>query len=188
MKEKAPSNKSAPQDSNSATYDGTARPNSRSLPAGHALVPGLEGRYEANVRQEWTRAYFQADLPAVFSTPAMIGMMEGACARAIDATLPAGMLSVGTRIEVDHLKAVPVGGHVVATARLVEVNGRFLVFEVAAYYGDAVIGRGRIVHAVVDLARFARIAAEGPNNEQTSSNGTSATGTSSSVTQAPLEK
>ncbi len=188
MNEKAPSNKSAPQDSNSATQDGTALPTSRSLLSGHALVPGLEGRYEADVRQEWTRAYFQADLPAVFSTPAMIGMMEGACARAIAATLPAGMLSVGTRIEVDHLKAVPVGGHVVATARLVEVNGRFLVFEVAAYYGDAVIGRGRIVHAVVDLARFARIAAEGPKNEPTSSNGTSSTGTSPSVTQAPLEK
>jgi fluoroacetyl-CoA thioesterase len=183
MNEKAPSNKSAPQDSNSATQDASARPNSPGLAPGHALVPGLEGRYEADVLQEWTRSYFQAHLPAVFSTPAMIGMMEGACAQAIDAALPAGMLSVGTRIEVDHLKAVPVGGHVVATARLVEVNGRFLVFEVAAYYGDAVIGRGRIVHAVVDLARFARIAAEGPKNAQASSNVTS-----SSVTPAASEK
>jgi predicted thioesterase len=124
------------------------------------LIPGLEGRYEADVRPEWTRAHFQAHLPAVFSTPAMIGMMEGACAQAIATALPPGTFSVGTRIEVDHLKALPVGAHVVATARLVQVNGRFLIFDVEASSGEFVIGRGRIFHAIVDLARFARIAGE----------------------------
>jgi predicted thioesterase len=90
----------------------------------------------------------------------MIGMMEGACAQAIATALPPGTMSVGTRIEVDHLKALPVGAHVVATARLAEVNGRFLVFDVEARSGEFVIGRGRISHAIVDLARFARIAGE----------------------------
>ena len=82
----------------------------------------------------------------------MIGMMEGACANAIEAALPPGTFSVGTRIEVDHLKALPVGAHVVARAQLAEVNGRFLVFDVEAHSGAVLIGRGRIFHAVVLLA------------------------------------
>jgi fluoroacetyl-CoA thioesterase len=152
-----PSGKSFPQESSSASDPSSNQPNASQ--AG-VLIPGLEGRYEADVRPEWTRAHYQAHLPAVFSTPAMIGMMEAACAQAIAAALPAGTFSVGTRIEVDHLKALPVGAHVVATARLIEVKGRYLVFDVEARSGEFVIGRGRIFHAIVDLARFTRIAGE----------------------------
>jgi fluoroacetyl-CoA thioesterase len=129
------------------------------ISAGDLLKPGLTGRYEADVRPEWTRAHYDKHLPAVFSTPAMIGMMEGACANAIEGALPPGTFSVGTRIEVDHLKALPVGAHVMASARLAEVNGRFLVFDVEAHSGAVLIGRGRIFHAVVLLARFESIAA-----------------------------
>lgn len=128
------------------------------ISTGDLLKPGLEGRYEADVRPEWTRAHFDQHLPAVFSTPAMIGMMEGACAQAVAASLPRGTFTVGTRIEVDHLKALPVGAHVVASARLADVNGRFLVFDVQAHSGGVLIGRGRIFHAVVLLARFESIA------------------------------
>jgi fluoroacetyl-CoA thioesterase len=122
------------------------------------LKPGLQGQFEADVPLEWTRAYFDKHLPAVFSTPAMIGMMEAASARAIAPMLPAGTLTVGTRIEVDHLKAVGIGSHVITTARLAEINGRFLTFEVEAHSNGVLIGRGRIFHAIVDHERFARIA------------------------------
>jgi fluoroacetyl-CoA thioesterase len=152
-----PSGKSFPHQSDPASDPSSNQPNASQ--AG-ALLPGLEGRYEADVHPEWTRAHFQAHLPAIFSTPAMIGMMEAACGQAIATALPPGTMSVGTRIEVDHLKALPVGAHVVATARLIEVHGRFLVFDVEARSGEFVIGRGRIFHAIVDLARFARIAGE----------------------------
>ncbi len=169
MTKKAPAKKPILPQPDSVLKPATRQPNSTDSAAGHSLVPGLEGSFEADVLQEWTRAYYQADLPAIFSTPAMIGMMEGACAEAIAAALPADTLSVGTHVEVDHLKAVPLGAHVKATARLVEVDGRFLVFDVAASSGETLIGRGRIIHAVVDLTRFFRIAAGGPRKEETSS-------------------
>jgi fluoroacetyl-CoA thioesterase len=160
MNDEEPSGKSFPHESDPAS-DPVSNPSSNQPNASLAgLIPGLEGRYEADVRPEWTRAHFQSHLPAVFSTPAMIGMMEAACGQAIATALPPGTMSVGTRIEVDHLKALPVGAHVVATARLIEVNGRFLVFDVEARSGEFVIGRGLIIHAIVDLARFARIAGE----------------------------
>jgi fluoroacetyl-CoA thioesterase len=70
---------------------------------------GLEAAIEKIVPHEWTLAHFNPQLPAVLSTPAMIGMMEIAAAQAVQPELPAGAITVGTRIEVDHLKAVPEG-------------------------------------------------------------------------------
>ena len=118
------------------------------------LEPGLEGFCERVVSQEMALAYFNNDWPAVFSTPAMIGMMELACSHAVRQALPPGSITVGIRVEVDHLKAVPAGATVVAFSRLVEANGRRLTFEVEARSDDELIGRGRIFHAVVEHARF----------------------------------
>jgi fluoroacetyl-CoA thioesterase len=115
---------------------------------------GLEAAIEKIVPREWTLAHFNQELPAVLSTPAMIGMMEIAAAQAVQAELPAGAITVGTRIEVDHLKAVPEGTSVRATARLVEHKGRFMIFEVEASAGEHVIGRGRVYRAIVEPSRF----------------------------------
>lgn len=123
------------------------------------LTPGLEGRYERVVPVEWTLAVYDAGLPAVFSTPAMIGMMEMAAAHAVQPALPDTALTVGTRIEVDHLKAAPAGATVVAWAKLVQVDGRFLAFDVEARNGNEVIGRGRVFRAIVERARFIQKAA-----------------------------
>jgi len=115
---------------------------------------GLEAAIEKIVPREWTLAHFNPQLPAVLSTPAMIGMMEIAAAQAVQAELPAGAITVGTRIEVDHLKAVPEGTSVQATARLVERKGRFMVFEVKASASEHLIGRGRVYRAIVEPAKF----------------------------------
>ena len=125
----------------------------------HPLAPGLEAQREYVIPQEWTIAHYDPALPAVLSTPAMIGMMEISAAQAVLSALRPGTLTVGTRIEVDHLKAVPAGATVLAKARLVEVNGRFLTFEVEATCGRDRIGRGRVFRAIVDRARFAEAAA-----------------------------
>jgi predicted thioesterase len=86
-------------------------------------------------------------------------MMEVAAAQAIQPSLPPNTISVGTRIEVDHLKAVPTGTPVVATARLAKLDGRFLVFDVEAKSGDLVIGRGRVFRTIVEIAHFSTEAA-----------------------------
>ena len=120
----------------------------------HRPRVGLESAMEIIIPREWTLAHFNPELPAVLSTPAMIGMMEIAAAQAVQAELPAGAITVGTRIEVDHLKAVPEGTSVCATARLVEHKGRFMIFEVDAKAGEHLIGRGRVYRAIVEPAKF----------------------------------
>ena len=115
---------------------------------------GLEATVEKVIPHEWTLAAFDPRLPAVLSTPAMIGMMEVAASQAVQPELPPGAITVGTRIEVDHLKAVPGGTTVRATARLVKYEGRFMVFDVEAKAGEHVLGRGRVFRAIVEPKKF----------------------------------
>ena len=84
----------------------------------------------------------------------MIGMMEIAAAQAVQSDLPSGAFTVGTRIEVDHLKAVTDGATVRAAARLVGYQGRFLVFDVEARSGDLVLGRGKVYRAIIEPQTF----------------------------------
>ena len=120
------------------------------------LRVGIEGRFERAVSFEYTTAAYDPKLPEIFSTPAMIGMMEAATSYAVEPALPPGKITVGTRIEVDHLKAVTDGATVRAAARLVGYQGRFLVFEVEARSGDLVLGRGKVFRAIVDNRKFAQ--------------------------------
>jgi fluoroacetyl-CoA thioesterase len=110
---------------------------------------GLEGTAERVVELAHTIQAVNPQLPPVFSTPMMVGLMEHATVKAITPELPPGAISVGTRIEVDHLKAVGPGATVVAWAKLIEYRGRFLVFEVEARSGDHLIGRGKVFRAIV---------------------------------------
>jgi len=125
---------------------------------GHAaeskLRAGLQASIERVVLQEWTIASLDSRLPPVLSTPHMIGLMEIAAAQAILAELPPGTISVGTRIEVDHLKAVTAGATIRASATLVRHEGRFLVFEAEARSGEHLIGRGRVFRAIVEHQKF----------------------------------
>ena len=120
---------------------------------GPPLEIGSEFTLEAVIPHEWTIQAFNPALPAVLSTPRMIQLMEHATVRAILDQLPPGSISVGTRIEVDHLKAVSDGATVQAHARLAGFQGRFLVFDVEATAGDIVIGRGKVFRAVVEPAK-----------------------------------
>ena len=132
--------KSAPKKTSSET--------SAALP-GKGLRIGLEATAERVVQVEHTIQMVNPNLPAVFSTPSMIGLMEHATVMAIMPELPPGAISVGTRIEVDHLKAVGPGATVRAWARFVKYEGRFLVFDVEARSGEHLIGRGRVFRAIV---------------------------------------
>lgn len=130
----------------------------------HASGPpvklGVAATVEREVTPEWTLTAYDSRLPDVLSTPAMIGLMEIAASHAVQPELPPGFITVGTRIEVDHLKAVTRGAKIQASARLVAHEGRFLIFEVEAKSGDHVIGRGRVFRALVEPKSFRSKASE----------------------------
>jgi fluoroacetyl-CoA thioesterase len=119
---------------------------------------GLEATVERVIEHRHTIQSVNPNLPAVFSTPAMIGLMEYATVLAVQPELPPEAITVGTRIDVDHLKAVPPGATVHASARFVKYKGRFLVFDVEARSGEHVIGRGRVFRAIVNPEKHGEMA------------------------------
>lgn len=90
----------------------------------------------------------------VFATPAMVALMENAAMNAVAGSLPEGSTTVGAKIDTTHLKPSKVGASVRATATLVEIDGRKLVFDVKAEDDGGLIGEGRHVRYVVDRQRF----------------------------------
>jgi len=96
-------------------------------------IPGLFAELEhivtdADAADRWG----SGGLP-VFSTPALVGLMESAAVEALKGRLPPGQTTVGGRIDVHHLAATPVGMTVRARAELVAVEGRRLAFKVRAW-------------------------------------------------------
>jgi len=118
------------------------------------LQPGLTGEASIRVREEHTAAALGSGNVDVFSTPALIALLEAAAIDALDGHLPEGMTSVGTRLDVRHLAATPVGLTVRARATLTEVDGRRLVFEVEAHDPVERVGTGVHERFIVDQARF----------------------------------
>ncbi|HLV99654.1 MAG TPA: thioesterase family protein [Ktedonobacterales bacterium] len=118
------------------------------------LKPGLRGTSTIVVVEENTAAHFGAGGVHVFGTPMMIGLMENAAFSAIQPLLPEGQSSVGTKVNVTHLAATPIGMTVTATAELLEVDGRRLVFHVEARDEKELIGEGQHERFIITLDRF----------------------------------
>lgn len=125
------------------------------------ISPGLTGTAQAEVNEGNTAiAYGSGDIN-VFATPAMIGLMEKAALSSVDPLLPRGYTTVGIKVEVEHIAATPVGGHVRAQSRLLEVDGRRLLFEVEAYDERELVGRGTHQRFIVQADSFLqRVAAK----------------------------
>ena len=130
-----------------------------------AIPAGAEGSFALVVTPEHLANRFKdATLPAVLSTPVMIMAMENAALEAIKPYFDAGESAVGTRVDVSHLAATPVGRRIVAFAHVTGTNGRHVEFRVKAMDGAEEIGHGTHGRVVVDLAKFAeRLAAKFPN-------------------------
>lgn len=91
---------------------------------------------------------------AVFATPAMAALMENAAMLAVAPALEAGQTTVGSEINIYHIKPTGIGSKVSATAVLAAVEGRKLSFNVAARDEEGMIGEGTHIRFIVDSERF----------------------------------
>ena len=118
------------------------------------LEPGLEATIEETVTDAMTaEALGSGDVP-VLGTPAVLALAEKAAVAAIASELEAGQTSVGSWVELNHLAPTLVGGHVKATARLVEVVTRKLLFEFSVRDDRTEIANGTHRRVIVDRERF----------------------------------
>lgn len=118
------------------------------------IATGATGAKQLVVAVEHTAARWGSGSLYVLSTPHMVALMEGAAVNAVDPLLPEGYCTVGTRLEVRHMAATPMGQDVTARAELLEIDGRRLVFRVEATDGAGVIGEGMHERFIIEVERF----------------------------------
>lgn len=101
-----------------------------------------------------TAASVGSGVVEVLGTPILIAWLEATTLQVME--VPADEVSVGIRIEVDHLAASPVGAEVHCSAELVAAAGARLTFRVSAldHASEREVARGTVIRAVVDHARF----------------------------------
>jgi fluoroacetyl-CoA thioesterase len=99
------------------------------------------------------------EMPPVFATAQMIAFVEWTCVHALAPYLDADQRTVGTRIEMTHTAATPIGMTVTAEIELVEIKDRTFRFKVVCRDEKDPIGEGFHERTVIDNARFmARLA------------------------------
>ena len=118
------------------------------------LHPGLTGSAEILVGTRDTAPHVGSGKVKVLATPVMVSLMEEASLNAVEGLLPPGHQTVGTRLEITHTAATPVGLRVTATAEVTKVEGRRITFRVWAVDEKERIGEGAHERIVVEVARF----------------------------------
>ncbi|TAN44215.1 MAG: thioesterase [Nitrospirae bacterium] len=125
------------------------------------LMPGIESEFTFKIPCSKTvpALYRESEefqmMPEVFATGFMVGFLEWACIRAVNPHLdwPAEQ-TVGTHIDASHISATPPGFEVTAKVKLLEVDGRRLLFEVTAHDGVDTIATGRHERFIINKEKF----------------------------------
>jgi predicted thioesterase len=118
------------------------------------IQPGIKGHQEEIVTYETTAAKYGSGLVEVYATPAMIAFMENTCMKSVLPYLPKGISTVGTKVNIEHLKATPINMKVWCDSELIEVDRRRLVFRVTAFDENGEIGSGIHERFIIDIEKF----------------------------------
>lgn len=122
---------------------------SETIRVGEALAVPAQGRALG----------FPQEMPPVFATANMIALVEWTCVAALMPYLAPDQRTVGTRVEISHSAATPIGMKVTAEIELIEIDGRRLRFMVSCHDEAEPIGDGFHERMIIDHDRFmARLA------------------------------
>ena len=125
------------------------------------LAPGLAHQfiYEVPSNKTVPALYPEApefqEMPRVFATGFLVGLIEWTCIQAIVPHIDwPREQSVGTRLDLSHSAPTPPGCPVTVDVELTEVAGRRLVFRVAARDDVAAVAEGTHERFIIDAERF----------------------------------
>lgn len=115
---------------------------------------GLSLTISQKVEDKHTAAELGSGTLPVFATPALVAFVEKACLLLAAQYLPSEQTTVGTQIEITHVKATPMGKTVFAQAVVTEVDNKKLLFSVKAWDDKGEIGHGNHIRFIVDTKKF----------------------------------
>ena len=107
-----------------------------------SVTVGSKGRSESVVTEHNTACAVGSGLVPVFATPYMVALMENAAVNAVQGALEQGQGTVGTRLDVTHDAATPIGMKVWAEAEVTAVDRKKITLSVKAYDETGPIGGG----------------------------------------------
>lgn len=124
------------------------------------LKVGASAEMEIVTTPEMGITHLGPEAPRMYSTPAMISLMEQASIKVLTPHLDEGEQSVGTKISVNHFKATSIGQKVRAHSTLAEIvdvgrpTKRYR-FTVEAFNEREKIGEGTHERAAINMKQFA---------------------------------
>ena len=125
-----------------------------------SVTVGMKGRAEAIVDEQNTAMAAGSGTLPVFATPWMCALMEKAAWTAIAPGLTEGESTVGTKLNISHLSASPLGIRVWAESEVTAVDGKRIELSVSAYDESGLIGNGTHERFIVQNDRFLAKAAK----------------------------
>ena len=118
------------------------------------LKVGMTHEIERQTTEEMSAQNVFPHVPHVYATSVMVGHMEAVCAEMVLSYLGEGEQTVGIGMKFSHTAATPLGMKVRFSAKLIEVDGRKLVFEVEGYDEADKIGKATHQRFIIDAEKF----------------------------------
>lgn len=115
---------------------------------------GIEYKVEHVVKEDELAASMGSGLLPVYATPCMIKLMEETAWKSVEPYMEEGCGTVGTAVNIKHLSATPVGLKVHCESKLVEVDGKRLVFDVKVFDEKCLIGEGTHERFIINNEKF----------------------------------
>ena len=118
------------------------------------LETGIRGQQSEIVANDKTAAEMGSGTLPVYATPAMIALMEKTAMLSVASELSEEEATVGTKLEISHLAASGLGAEIKCESTLVEIDRKRLVFEVQAFDGETLIGKGIHERFIINTVKF----------------------------------
>lgn len=106
------------------------------------LKIGMKAEKSELVTENNTAATVGSGSLPVYATPAMIALIEQTAVKLLDGQLEERLTTVGTRLDIAHTSATPIGLSANCVCELVEIDRKRLVFDVKVSDASGMIGKG----------------------------------------------
>jgi len=119
-----------------------------------ALSVGMTHETERQTNEEMSAQKVFPHVPNVYATSVMVGHIEEVCADMVHPHLGEGEQTVGIGMQFSHIAATPLGMKVRFSAKLIEIDGRKLVFEVEGFDEADKIGKATHQRFIINAEKF----------------------------------
>ncbi len=117
---------------------------------------GMMGELRFTVEPKHCIDFASGGMPAVFSTPQMIALLERTARESLVSFLDENERSVGVELEIKHLAPAPPGSVVTLSTRVIQSDGPYVTFHIEARDDEELLARGIHKRAVIRVESFAK--------------------------------